>query len=78
MTNLSETETMDLSVELAPRHPTGLRLNNPVMIASGTLGYDGYGRGLIGNYPLEELGAVIPKTITRWPREGNPGPRWYP
>ena len=78
MTNLSETETMDLSVELAPRHPTGLRLNNPVMIASGTLGYDGYGRGLIGNYPLEDLGAVIPKTITRWPREGNPEPRWYP
>jgi dihydroorotate dehydrogenase (NAD+) catalytic subunit len=48
------------------------------MIASGTLGYDGYGRGLIGNYPLEELGAVVPKTVTRWPREGNPEPRWFP
>jgi dihydroorotate dehydrogenase (NAD+) catalytic subunit len=24
------------------------------------------------------LGAVIPKTVTRWPREGNPEPRWYP
>ena len=48
------------------------------MIASGTLGYDGYGRGVVGNYPLDQLGAVIPKTVTRWPREGNPEPRWYP
>ena len=65
-------------VELAPRHPTGLKLANPVMIASGTLGYDGYGRGLIGRYPVDELGAVIPKTVTRQPREGNPEPRWFP
>jgi dihydroorotate dehydrogenase (NAD+) catalytic subunit len=70
--------TTDLSVNLAPRHPNGLHLSNPMMIASGTLGYDGYGRGLIGNYPLQELGAVIPKTVTRWPREGNAEPRWYP
>ena len=63
-----------LSLDLAP----GLRLANPIMIASGTLGYDGYGRGLIGNYALDELGAVVPKTVTRWPREGNPEPRWYP
>jgi dihydroorotate dehydrogenase (NAD+) catalytic subunit len=53
-------------------------LANPVIIASGTLGYDGYGRGLIGNYPLHELGAAIPKTVTRQPREGNPEPRWFP
>ena len=67
-----------LEVDLAPGHPGGLHLNNPVMIASGTLGYDGYGRGLVGNYPLDELGAVIPKTVTRDPREGNPEPRWFP
>jgi dihydroorotate dehydrogenase (NAD+) catalytic subunit len=48
------------------------------MIASGTLGYDGYGRGLTGNHPLQELGAVVPKTVTRLPREGNPEPRWFP
>ena len=65
---------IDLSVDLAQ----GLRISNPVMIASGTLGYDGYGRGLVGNYPLHELGAVIPKTVTRLPREGNPEPRWFP
>ena len=67
-----------MEVNLAPRHPRGLHLSNPVMIASGTLGYDGYGRGLIGNYPLHELGAVVPKTVTRLPREGNQEPRWFP
>ena len=67
-------EDIDLTVEIAQ----GLRISNPVMIASGTLGYDGYGRGLVGSYPLHELGAVIPKTVTRWPREGNPEPRWFP
>ena len=78
MTDIPGHMTTDLSVNLAPRHPNGLHLSNPMMIASGTLGYDGYGRGLIGNYPLQELGAVIPKTVTRWPREGNAEPRWYP
>ena len=68
----------NMEVNLAPRHPRGLPLANPIMIASGTLGYDGYGRGLAGNYPLHELGAVIPKTVTRLPREGNPEPRWFP
>ena len=67
-----------IDVELAPLHPVGLKLANPVMIASGTLGYDGYGRGLIGRYPVEQMGAVIPKTVTRQPREGNPEPRWFP
>jgi dihydroorotate dehydrogenase (NAD+) catalytic subunit len=53
-------------------------LNNPVMIASGTFGYDGYGRGITSDMDLGALGAVIPKTVTREPREGNPEPRWYP
>ena len=67
-----------MSVDLAPRHPRGLSLSNPVMIASGTFGYDGYGRGLTPEMDLSQLGAVIPKTFTRHPREGNPEPRWYP
>ena len=29
----------NLAVDLAPRHPAGLRLKNPVMTASGTFGY---------------------------------------
>jgi dihydroorotate dehydrogenase (NAD+) catalytic subunit len=48
------------------------------MIASGTFGYDGYGRGITPEMDLSRLGAVIPKTVTREPREGNPEPRWYP
>ena len=71
-------DQVGLSVDLAPHHPRHLLLANPVMIASGTLGYDGYGRGLTPEMPLGRLGAVIPKTVTRLPREGNPEPRWYP
>lgn len=48
------------------------------MIASGTFGYDGYGRGVPADAYLSRLGAVIPKTVTRRPRQGNPEPRWYP
>ena len=69
---------LDLSVDLAPNNPHHLRLANPVMIASGTFGYDGYGRGITADMDLGELGAVIPKTFTHLPREGNPEPRWYP
>ena len=69
---------VNLSVDLAPRNPHHLRLANPVMIASGTFGYDGYGRGVTPEMELSRLGAVIPKTVTREPREGNPEPRWYP
>ena len=78
MNNSHGCDQPDLSVELAPRHPRGLKLRNPVIIASGTLGYDGYGRGVAGIHPLNELGAVVPKTVTRWPRSGNPEPRWFP
>jgi len=67
-----------LSVDLAPNNPHHLKLANPVMIASGTFGYDGYGRGITPEMDLGLLGAVIPKTVTRHPREGNPEPRWYP
>ena len=69
---------LDLSVDLAPTNPHHLRLANPVMIASGTLGYDGYGRGLTPEMDLGRLGAIIPKTVTWHPREGNPEPRWWP
>ena len=66
------------SVDLAPRNRHHLLLANPVMIASGTLGYDGYGRGITDDMDLGRLGAVIPKTVTRRPLEGNPEPRWDP
>ena len=71
----------DLTVDLGPDDPAGgggLRLANPVMIASGTFGYDGYGRGIPAEAPLGTLGAVLPKTLTRYARAGNPEPRWFP
>ena len=67
-----------MSVDLAPRNRNHLWISNPVIIASGTFGYDGYGRGITPDMDLSRLGAVIPKTVTRHPREGNPEPRWYP
>ena len=69
---------VDLAVDLAPRNQHHLRITNPIMIASGTFGYDGYGRGLTPDMDLGRLGAVIPKTVTRGPREGNLEPRWDP
>lgn len=58
---------VDLSVEIGP-----LRLKNPVMVASGTFGMGWELREVL---PLSELGALIPKTITREARRGNPPPR---
>src|SRR5260370_340583 len=58
---------MDLSVTLGR-----LRLANPIMVASGTFGY---AREMAGAVDFSRLGAVIPKTVTRQPRAGNPPPR---
>lgn len=58
---------MNLQVQLGR-----LRLNNPVMVASGTVGY---ARELAPYVPLDQLGALIPKTVTRHPRRGNAPPR---
>ena len=69
---------LNLSINLAPLNQIGLLLKNPIMIASGTFGYDGYGRGIPESMDLSQIGAVIPKTVTRYPRVGNPEPRWYP
>src|SRR5712692_3628955 len=58
---------MDLSVTLGR-----LTLRNPVLVASGTFGY---ARELAGVVDFTQLGGVIPKTVTRQPRIGNPPPR---
>jgi len=57
---------MNLSVEIA-----GLKLKNPVMNASGTFGLSEYADFL----DLNLLGAVVAKSVTLNPREGNPPPR---
>src|SRR5436309_1071911 len=58
---------MDLSISLGR-----LRLNNPILVASGTFGY---AREMAGIVDLNRLGGIIPKTVTRQPRAGNPPPR---
>jgi dihydroorotate dehydrogenase (NAD+) catalytic subunit len=62
----------DLQVQLAPRHPRGLHLENPVMTASGTFGYGIEYENLID---VQKLGAVVCKGTTLKPRNGNPQPR---
>ena len=47
-------------------------MSNPILVASGTFGYV---REMAGFVRLERLGGVIPKTVTRRPRAGNPTPR---
>ena len=49
-----------------------LKLKNPVMVASGTFGYAEEFRDFID---LKGLGAIVTKTITLNPRQGNPPPR---
>ena len=58
---------IDLSVDFA-----GIRLRNPVMLASGTCGY---GDELSKLLDLSRLGGLVTKTITPEPRSGNPPPR---
>ena len=49
-----------------------LKLKNPVMVASGTFGY---AEEFADFMNLKQLGAVVTKTITLKPRQGNPPPR---
>lgn len=63
---------VDLSVQIAPSHPKGLLLANPVMTAAGTFGYGIEYSQLID---IQRLGAIVCKGTTLKPREGNPQPR---
>ena len=71
--SLAEREALDridLSVELAPQR--GLRLLNPIMVASGTFGY-GVEYGEVVD--VQRIGAICCKGTTLRPRAGNPPPR---
>ncbi|MFN7170295.1 MAG: dihydroorotate dehydrogenase [Candidatus Omnitrophota bacterium] len=58
---------IDLSVEIGK-----LKLKTPVLVASGTFGYeDDYADLLKSN----RLGGLVTKTLTLKPRQGNPPPR---
>ena len=62
-------------LQLAPSHPDGLTLRNPIIIASGTFGLDGFGTGLPKGIEFQKIGAVVAKTVTKLPRKGNETPR---
>ena len=49
-----------------------LTLRNPILVASGTFGY---AREMAGVVDFAQLGGIIPKTVTKAPRAGNPPPR---
>jgi len=50
----------------------GIKMKNPVMVASGTFGF---GKEYAEYIDLNKLGAIVTKSITLKPREGNPPPR---
>lgn len=62
-------ENMNLGIKLGK-----LRLNTPIVCASGTFGYGDELKDLVD---FKNIGAVIAKTITLSPRKGNPEPRIY-
>jgi dihydroorotate dehydrogenase (NAD+) catalytic subunit len=62
----------NLRVQLAHRHPEGLILSNPVIIASGIAGY-GIEYAEIAD--IQKLGAIVCKGTTLMPKGGNTQPR---
>jgi dihydroorotate dehydrogenase (NAD+) catalytic subunit len=67
MNKHTQQTAIDLSVTIA-----GIRLQNPVMTASGTCGY---GEELTPFLDLNRLGALVTKGVSLLPSAGNPPPR---
>src|SRR5260370_10264126 len=65
---------MNLQIELAPQHKSGLLLKNPLLAASGTFGY---GLEYAKIAEVQRLGAVICKGTTLHSRAGNAQPRTW-
>lgn len=63
------TQSIDVSVDLAPANPRELVLRNPVIPASGCFGY---GQEFAGAIDVQRLGAFVSKGITPKSRSGNP------
>lgn len=61
------TQNIDLSIRIG-----SLKLKNPVMLASGTVGYGNE----ISNYTdINKLGGIVTKSLSLKPRKGNPPQR---
>src|ERR1035437_4003531 len=61
-----------LAVNLAPGHPAGFILRNPILTAAGTFGYGIEYARLVD---IQRLGAIVTKGTTARPRRGAPPPR---
>jgi len=61
-----------LAIDLAPSHPSGLLLQNPIAAAAGTFGYGTEYARLVD---IQRLGAIFTKGTTLHPRRGAPPPR---
>ena len=59
--------SVDLSVNIG-----SLNLKNPVMLASGTVGY---GNEISQYTDLSRIGAIVTKSVSLKPRKGNPPQR---
>jgi dihydroorotate dehydrogenase (NAD+) catalytic subunit len=59
--------TVDLSVNIG-----SLKLRNPIMLASGTVGY---GNEISDFVDLNKIGAIVTKSLSLKPRKGNPPQR---
>lgn len=59
--------SLDLSVNIG-----SLKLKNPVMLASGTVGY---GNEISNFTDLSKIGAIVTKSVSLKPRKGNPPQR---
>lgn len=59
--------SVDLSVNIG-----GLKLKNPVLLASGTVGY---GHEIAEFIDLNKLGGIVTKSLSLKPRKGNPPQR---
>ena len=65
---------MNLKVQIAPKNKRGLEIKNPVIAASGTVGYGVEYAKLVD---INKLGAIICKGTTLKPRSGNAQPRIF-
>lgn len=59
-------------IELAPGHKQGLPVENPVLLAGGTIGY---GEAVPSGLEIGELGAVVVGPFAATSRAGSPPPR---
>jgi len=69
MTNTTQQTDISLAVDFA-----GLKLKNPVGVASGTFGF---GKEFAELFDLSRLGAIVVKGTSLEPRRGNPPPRIF-